>query len=409
MARVRERPSSAAETPESVILTINGGSSSVKFALFEADASLRQVLSGRIERIGSSPSATFFVNRGPGQPAIRRRIPAADYRRAAEWLIDWLLTKIAARPIAAVGHRIVHGGLRLIEHQRITPGVLKELKKSQDLDRAHLPREITLVETIGRRLSGVAQIACFDSVFHRDLPRVAKILPIPRAYTNAGVRRLGFHGLSYAYLLDELRRVAGKAAADGRVVLAHLGSGASLAAVRKGKPVDTSMAFTPTAGLVMGTRPGDLDPGLLVYLMRSEALGPDELDSLISERCGLLGVSQTTADMRDLLARRRADRRAEEAVALFCYQVRKWIGAYAAALDGLDTLVFSGGIGEQSAPVRRRICEGLRFLNVRIDARRNAANAGVVSTSASAVAVRVIPTDEEIVIARETRKLLEEP
>jgi acetate kinase len=252
-------------------------------------------------------------------------------------------------------------------------------------------------------------VVCFDTTFHRDLPRVAQILPIPRAYTDAGVRRLGFHGLSYAYLLEELRRTAGEQAALGRVVLAHLGSGASLAALRGGRPIDTSMAFTPTSGLVMGTRPGDLDPGVVVHMMRAERAGPDEIDKLLNERCGLRGISDTTSDMRDLLQKQATDPRAAEAVEVFCYQARKRIGAFAAAVEGLDTLVFSGGIGERSAEIRRRICAGLRFLDVELDDEKNEADKAVISTAASRVTVRVIPTDEEVMIARETRKLLEEP
>ena len=286
--------------------------------------------------------------------------------------------------------------------------MILELKRNQPLDLAHLPRELALIEVFGKRMPDVPQIACFDTAFHRDLPRVAQILPIPRSYTDAGVRRLGFHGLSYAYLLTELRRIAGDDVAEGRLVLAHLGSGASMAAVQRGKPIDTSMAFTPTAGLVMGTRPGDLDPGLLVYLMRDGKLSPTVTDELINEQCGLLGISETTADMRDLLARRDDDIRAAEAVDVFCYQARKWVGSYAAALGGLDTLVFSGGIGEHLAAVRRSICDGLTFLNLHIDADRNDRHAAVISTDASAVTVRVMSTDEEIMIARSVQTILEE-
>jgi acetate kinase len=243
------------------------------------------------------------------------------------------------------------------------------------------------------------QVACFDTDFHRDLPRVASLLPIPRRYDEAGVRRLGFHGLSYAYLMEELRRIA-DSAADGRVILAHLGSGASMAAVCGGKSADTTMGFTPTAGLVMASRPGDLDPGLLVYLMRAEKLSPAQMDDLLTRRCGLIGVSDGVADMRDLLARRGSDVKCAEAVALFCYQAKKWLGAYAAALGGLDTLVFSGGIGENCPEVRGEICGGLDFLGLRLDPRRNAAGADVISADNARVTVRVIRTDEEIMIAK---------
>jgi acetate kinase len=283
--------------------------------------------------------------------------------------------------------------------------VIAELKSAEPLDLAHLPREIALIEAFGKAFVDVPQVACFDTAFHRHLPRVAQLLPIPRKYSDGGVRRFGFHGLSYSYLMSELARIA-KPQAAGRVILAHLGSGASMAAVRGGEPIDTTMAFTPTAGLVMGTRPGDLDPGLLVYLSRIEKWTPDQMDDFLNSRCGLLGVSQTSADMQDLQKREANDPRAAEAVELFCYQARKWIGALAGALGGLDTLIFSGGIGEHAPEIRRRICEGLEFLGLRLDARLNSDVAPLISTPQSSVAVRVIPTDEEIVIARIVRELI---
>jgi acetate kinase len=389
------------------ILAINGGSSSVKFAVFPADPGSPRSLSGQIDRIGGD-GATLAATRADGSSIGPVEIDAPDHSRAAEHLVDWLLRESDPRTLAAIGHRIVQGGIRLVDHQAITPEVVRELKANQPLDPTHLPREIALIETFAGRLPEVPQVACFDSAFHRDLPRVARLLPIPRTYLDAGIRRLGFHGLSYAYLLDELRRTAGEDAAAGRVLLAHLGSGASLAAVRQGRPIDTSMAFTPSAGLVMGTRPGDLDPGLLLYLMRAEGRTAAEMGDFIARRCGLAGISQTSSDMRDLLARRESDPRAADAVGLFCYQCRKWIGAFAAALGGLDTLVFSGGIGRHSAEVRGLVCDGLEFLNLRIDAELNRRHAPVISTGDSAVTVRAMATDEEIVIARIVRTLLEE-
>ncbi|MDB5172708.1 MAG: acetate kinase, partial [Phycisphaerales bacterium] len=272
----------------------------------------------------------------------------------------------------------------------------------------HLPREIALIEVFGRGFPGVPQVACLDTAFHRDLPRVAELLPIPRKFFEAGIRRLGFHGLSYAYLMEELGSIAPREA-SGRVILAHLGSGASMAAVRDGKSVDTTMAFTPTAGLVMGTRPGDLDPGLLIYLMREQNLTPEQMDEFLSKRCGLIGLSETSADMRDLIARRDTDRRAAEAVEVFCYQAKKWIGAYAAVMGGLDAVVFSGGIGEHSPEVRAETCAGLEFLGLRIDAGRNKAGAAVISRDESKVAVRVIATDEESMIARITERVVGTP
>jgi acetate kinase len=242
-------------------------------------------------------------------------------------------------------------------------------------------------------------VACFDTAFHHDLPRVARLLPIPRRYEAQGVRRYGFHGLSYAFLMGELARLAGSEAAQGRVILAHLGNGASLAAVHHGKPVDTSMSFTPTAGVPMSTRSGDLDPGLVWYLARAEGLDAKRFNEMVNFQSGLLGVSETSSDMRDLLDRETQDVRAAEAVALFCYQVKKWIGAFAAALCGLDTLVFAGGIGEKAPVIRARICHGLGFLGIELEEKQNVANAGVISAHASRVAVRVTHTDEELMIA----------
>ncbi|MGH7580548.1 MAG: acetate/propionate family kinase, partial [Gemmatimonadales bacterium] len=270
----------------------------------------------------------------------------------------------------------------------------------------HLPREIELIEAFAARHPRLPQVACFDTSFHRDMPRVGSLVPIPRRYQAQGVRRYGFHGLSYAYLLEELTRTAGTAAARGRVILAHLGNGASLAAVRDGISIDTSMGFTPAGGLVMGTRTGDLDPGVASFLTGTGQMTSSRFHQMVNHESGLLGVSEISSDMRDLLPREGEDVRAAEAVALFCYQAKKWVGAFAAALGGLDTLVFSAGIGERSAPIRDRICDGLGFLGIELDHGRNAAHAPVISTDTSRVAVRVIPTDEEQMIARAAARLL---
>ena len=238
------------------------------------------------------------------------------------------------------------------------------------------------------------------------MPRVATILPIPRRYEALGVRRYGFHGLSYEFLMAELVHLSDAAATKGRVILAHLGNGASLAAVRDGKSIDTSMGFTPTAGLVMGTRTGDLDPGLVSYLARTEQMSAAKFQKMVNHESGLLGVSQTSSDMRDLLERESRDVRAAEAVALFCYQVKKWIGSFVAALGGLDTLVFAGGIGENAPPVRERICDGLGFLGIELDRECNAKTAPVISSDVSPVRVRVLRTDEELMIARSVTRVL---
>ena len=387
------------------ILTINGGSSSIKFALFEAGDSLQRILEGSIERIGL-PEATLRVKGSNPADNLSRPVAAPDHTAAVGALMDWIEERLGRATLTAVGHRVVHGGPKYSDPQLITREMVEELHQLTPFDPEHLPEEILLTEAFHRRFPDLPQIACFDTAFHHDLPRVAQLLPIPRRYEAQGVRRYGFHGLSYAFLMGELARLAGAEAAKGRVILAHLGNGASLAAVRDGKPVDTSMSFTPTAGVPMSTRSGDLDPGLVWYLARTEKMSAKQFNEMVNFQSGLLGVSETSSDMRDLLKCESQDVRAAEAVALFCYQVKKWVGAFAAALGGLDTLVFAGGIGENAPIVRTRICEGLGFLGIALEEKRNAANEGVISAAASRVVVRVIRTDEECMIAKTVCRVL---
>ena len=328
-----------------------------------------------------------------------------DHDAAASRLIDWLEAREEFAAVRAVGHRVVHG-MAHTEPERVTPELLDELRRATPYAPEHLPREIELIEAFRERHPHLPQVACFDTAFHGMMPRVATLLPIPRRYQTKGVQRYGFHGLSYAYLVEELARVAGPDAAHGRLILAHLGNGASLAAVREGTSIDTTMGFTPAAGLVMGTRTGDLDPGLVSFLAHSERMTAPQFHQMINHESGLLGVSEISADMRDLLAREADDVRAAEAVALFCYQAKKWVGAFTAALGGLDTLVFSAGIGERSASIRSRICQGLDFLGVELHDGRNAAHAQVISAEGSRVTVRVIPTNEELMIARSASRVL---
>jgi acetate kinase len=341
---------------QTCILTINGGSSSIKFALYQTDELLKRWLYGKVDRIGLSGTNLTFNDLTQNQHDSRG-IKASDHRSAADVLIVWLEKRIGFASVKAVGHRVVHG-MKHTEPERITQELLNELHRISPYDPDHLPREIELIEAFRQRHPKLPQVACFDTAFHRTMPRVAQILPIPRRFEAMGVQRYGFHGLSYAYLVEELARVAGAKAAQGRVILAHLGNGASLAAVRDGQSVDTSMGFTPTAGIPMGTRPGDLDPGVAWFMMQAENLTPTQFNNLINHESGLLGVSETSSDMHDLLDRQAKDTRAAEAVDLFCYQAKKWIGAFAAALGGLDTLVFAGGIGENAPTVRARICDG---------------------------------------------------
>ncbi|HUY38576.1 MAG TPA: acetate/propionate family kinase, partial [Candidatus Binataceae bacterium] len=329
------------------ILTVNGGSSSIKFALFKVDGSLEGVLHGSIAGVGG-PKSNFSVKDSNQSDNIEKDVAVPDLQAAVDLLLDWIEKRIDRSELSAVGHRIVHGGPKYWEPQRVTPEMIKELRELSSFDPEHLPEEIMLAEAFQRRFPAVTQIACFDTAFHHDLPRVAKLLAIPRRYEAQGVRRYGFHGLSYSYLIQELERIGGAKAARGRVILAHLGSGASVAAVRDRKSIDTSMAFTPAAGLVMSTRSGDIDPGLIFYLARAEKMTAAQFDRMVNHESGLLGISEISSDMRELLAREATDVRAAEAVAIFCYQAKKWIGAYAAALGGIDTLVFAGGIGENT-------------------------------------------------------------
>jgi acetate kinase len=381
-----------------LILTVNGGSSSIKFAVYEAGETPRRRLDGKIDRIGSS-GTNLIVNDPAGKPQAPRPLVAADHRTAAGFLLDWLEAQPVFASVKAAGHRVVHG-MKHTAPELVTQELLDELHRLRPYDPDHLPREIELIETFRQRHPKLPQVACFDTAFHHTMPRVAKLLPIPRCYEAKGVQRYGFHGLSYAYLMEELARLGDPAASKGRVILAHLGNGASLAAVRDGKSMDTSMGFTPTAGLVMSTRSGDLDPGLAPYLARTEQMTTKQFYEMVNHKSGLLGVSETSSDMHDLLDHETQDVRAAEAVALFCYQAKKWIGSFAAALGGLDTVVFAGGIGENAPVVRARICEGLSFLGIELNEARNAEAARVISTDASRVTVRVIRTDEELMIAR---------
>jgi acetate kinase len=389
---------------QTCILTINGGSSSIKFALYKAGETPARLLQGEIDRIGlKDTTLTFRHQKKDQQDTLKAE--ASDHTSAANFLMNWLEKQKEYTSVKAVGHRVVHG-MSHTSPELITPELMDELHRIAPYDPDHLPDEIELIEAFRHRHPKLTQIACFDTGFHSTMPRVAKLLPIPRRFDAKGIQRYGFHGLSYAYLMEELAHVAGTKAANGRVILAHLGSGASMAAVHKGRSIDTSMGFTPAGGLMMGTRPGDLDPGVAWYMMKSEKLSPKQFNTLINHESGLLGVSETSSDMHDLLDHQNTDMRAVEAVELFCYQAKKWIGAFAAALGGLDTLVFSGGIGENAPEIRSRICEGLGFLGIEIDEKQNKTNARVISTDVGNTAVRVIHTDEEWMIAKTVSQMI---
>ncbi len=383
------------EDESGFVLTVNSGSSSIKFALFTCDARPVRVMGGAVTGIGT-PAATLSSDRDERPVALGDA--SANHASAARHLIAWLEPRLAGRTPVAIVHRLVHGGERFYEATRITSEVLAALRELVPLAPNHLPDELALIETFVRELPAAPQVACFDTAFHHELPEVSRTLAVA---ARPGIRRYGFHGLSYRYLLGRLAEVGGVDASRGRIVMAHLGNGASLAAVRGGRCMDTSMGLTPAGGMIMSTRTGDIDPGVLVHLARSEGLSIDAIDETFTHRSGLLAISSRTGDMQRLLETEASDPAARLAVDVFCYQLRKWIGAYAAALGGLDTLVFSGGIGEHAPAVRERACRPLEFLGIRLDPDRNGRNAPIISMDGGPVVVRVIPTDEAFMMARE--------
>jgi len=391
------------QTAHPVILTLNGGSSSIRFSVYRLGSTLELLRHGKLDRIGMGYSRMGMST--PTGGWVEMPSTASDYESATHELMQRLAAEHLLETVSAVGHRVVHG-MGHTEPQTVTPELMSDLARVVDIDPDHLPGELELMQACHDRLPKIPQIACFDTAFHRRMPAVARLMAVPRRLIEQGVQRYGFHGLSYAYLLEELARSVGTDAAAGRVILAHLGNGASMTAVLNGHSIDTSMGFSPTGGLPMGTRSGDLDPGLASYLQRTENMSPHRFDAMVNHESGLLGLSETSSDMRDLLANEASDPRAAEAVALFCYQAKKMLGAYAAALGGVDTIVFAGGIGENAAVVRARICEGLGFLGITLDEARNAKNADLISTDASRVQVRVIRTDESLMLARAVCRVL---
>lgn len=388
------------------ILTINSGSSSIKTSLYRVGSAETLLLSGQLESIGQAES-DFSLLDSAGHPVVQRQLPLPDQTAALNTLFDWLKSHPETSDFDAVGHRIVHGGPRYRTPQRVDAAMLAELRRIAPFDPLHLPSEIDACEAIDRRYPQLPQVACFDTAFHHTLLEEARLLPLPRRFADQGIVRYGFHGLSYEYILEELRR-QNASAARGRIIIAHLGNGASMAAVHNGQCRDTTMGFTPTGGLIMGTRSGDLDPGVLLYLAQQQQVSPKDLNHLVNRESGLLGLSGISSDMRELLKQSPGNPAADLAIRCFCYQARKFIGALSAALGGLDTLIFTAGIGQYSAPVRERICNGLDWLGLYLDSAANAAGATVISTPASRVCVRVIRTNEELMIVRHTKRLLEQ-
>ena len=383
------------------ILAFNSGSSSLKFALYEfSNSTERLLVRGEAEDIGA-PSACLRLRTPDGSSVVDQPRPIPERQDALQMALDELKKGKYATP-SAIGHRVVNGGPHYAAPQKITPQVLTDLRNLIPLAPLHLPAEIKIMEAVASQLPQIPQVACFDTAFHRRLPELAQRFPLPRKLFDEGIRRYGFHGLSYEYVLQEL----GPAADRLRLIIAHLGNGASLAAVKDGLPADTSMGLTPTGGIMMGTRTGDLDPGILIYLLRERRYDAAKLEHLVDSESGLLGVSELTSDMKALLAKRDSDHRAAEAIAVFCRSVRKQIGAFAAVLGGVDMLVFTGGIGEHAPAVREEICRDLGHLGVRIDFAKNNTAKDVISAAESACVVRVVATNEELMIARHTRSVI---
>jgi len=386
------------------ILSINGGSSSIKFSLYRVDSIFKPVFYGVIENISTDHAILHFLNSITGQKTDVQ-IGKVDYISTVDYLIGWLGKQDDFNSVKAIGHRMVFG-MNHTEPGMITPALLDKLTEWTVYDTEHMKGAIQLIKGFNKKFPQLPQIACFDTSFHADMPAVAKLLPIPRRYFDKGIRRYGFHGLSYAYLFEEYKRLSKKDSKQDRIVIAHLGNGASLAAIKDGKSIDTSMGFTPSGGIPMSTRSGDLDPGVLSYLMQTEKLNSTHLGHMFNYESGLLGISETSSDMRELMKSKSTDPRAAEAIDVFCYQVKKWIGSFIAALGGLNTLIFSGGIGENSPAVRSQICRDLQFLGIELDEVKNSNNEIVISTVTSRVAVYVIKTNEELMIARLTHQVM---
>ncbi len=382
------------------ILCINSGSSSIKFALYLIQEIEELIAQGAVERIGLS-GGWLWLKDGQGKRLVDSHSDFSDHKSAVRAMFS---TAIAAQHLPApdgVGHRLAHGGPKHITPEIVTPELMLILRNLIPLAPLHLPGEIKGIDAVAEHYPGLSQAVCFDTAFHRRIPEVAQWLPMVRSLRHEGVHRYGFHGLSYEYIVSAMGKDT-----KGRVIIAHLGSGASMAALKDGHPQDTTMGFSGLGGLMMGTRSGDLDPGILLYVMDEKGYDARQLEKLLYERSGLIGVSGISSDMKTLLDKRATEPHAAQAIELFCYTARKYIGALSAVLGGLDTLVFTGGIGERAAPVRWMICHGLDYLGIHLDPGNNDANAGIISINKSPCTVRVIPTNEDLMIARHTRALL---
>lgn len=384
------------------VLTLNRGSATLKGALYATNP-IELVLSIQVDRV-DSPGARVKIASKSAAVLFDSGVESTSPNAFLDCVFDWLQAHAYLSNMAAFGHRLVHGGMKFRQPTRITADVLSQLQELIPIDPDHLPGAIDIIRFTSERFPQLPQIGCFDTSFHRTLPKVARMYALPHRLFDEGLMRFGFHGLSYEYIAGELKVL--EAGLPERVIVAHLGSGASMAALRRGESIDTSMGFTPLEGLVMGARSGDVDPGALFYLLDQGKMTSASLYDCLNKQSGILGISESSGDMRDLLEKAPHDEHAAEAVALFCYRARKYVGAYAAALGGLDVLVFTGGIGEKSALVRSQICGHLEFLGIQLDAQRNQANAPLISTPASPVRVRVIETNEDLTIVRHVLEVI---
>ncbi|NHQ60823.1 acetate/propionate family kinase [Chlorobium sp. BLA1] len=391
--------------PDKKILTFNTGSSSIKFALYMIGKEEQLVFSGSLTKIGQ-PEGRCLVNDREGKILANERIVVPDHAAACRYLFSWLESEFADRKPDAVGHRMVHGGPLYFTPQPVTPELLTSLDALSPYAPQHLPPALDALRCAVKLFPAAFQVTCFDTSFHSAMPPIAKLYALPESIRNRGVQRYGFHGLSYEYILGELVRLEGPTIMKERIIIAHLGHGASMAAVKEGRSIETTMGFSPAGGLVMSTRTGDLDPGVILFLLEEGVLSPQEIKVMVTRRSGLLGVSARSGDMRELLAAEQSDSSARDAVELFCYQARKYIGALSVVLGGLDRVVFSGGIGENSTEIRYRLCQGLEFLGIRVDGRKNRNNKADLTDENGTVKISVIKTNEELMIARHTMTLL---
>jgi len=387
------------------ILALNTGSSSIKFSLYEIGEAERLVFTGSLSRIGST-GTMFLVQDAQGNTLVSESVTAKHHDAASDYLFSWIASQGDVFKLDAVGHRIVHGGPLYSLPQRVTPELIASLETMTPYAPEHLPQAINAVKYIAKLFPDTLQVTCFDTSFHSAMPPIARLYALPESIRREGVQRYGFHGLSYEYILLELRRQQGLQVLQKKMIFAHLGHGASMAAVKNGNSIETTMGFSPAGGLMMSTRTGDLDPGVILFLLQQDKMTPAAIKEMVNRRSGLLGVSGITDDMRELLDAEDSDDHAREAVALFCYQARKYIGALSAVLGGLDTLVFTGGIGEHSPEIRSRICTGLEFLGVRIDEEKNRTNSSLISLENSHVEILIMRTNEELMIVRHTMNML---